>query len=90
MEAPTHSGAGRIVGEQETEHLRWLRQEIGDDLLDAAVIFTGRYTYRRPGHASRREDALMVPVWCPWRFPRTASMIVGRWCPVYGPFDPRS
>jgi len=39
---------GARVGEQEVEHLRGLRQEIGDDPLDAAVIYTGRYAYRRP------------------------------------------
>jgi len=37
---------------------------------------------------------VMVPVWCPRRFPvppdRALSMILGRWCPEYGPFDPRS
>ena len=29
-------------------HLRWLRDRLGDDLLDAVVVTSGRYAYRRP------------------------------------------
>jgi len=36
------------VDERDTTHLRWLRDRLGDDLLDAAVITTGSHAYRRP------------------------------------------
>jgi predicted AAA+ superfamily ATPase len=52
---------GASVGEQEVEHLRWFRQEIGDDLLDAAVIYTGRYAYRRPDGIAVIPAALLAP-----------------------------
>jgi len=29
------------------KHLLWLRQQLGDDLLDAIVIYTGPQAYRR-------------------------------------------
>lgn len=32
---------------QDTRHLRWLADTIGDDLLDSAVITTGTEAYRR-------------------------------------------
>ncbi len=50
-------GDGRIVAleiklsattrEDDTRHIRWLTQTIGDDLLDAAIITTGTEAYRR-------------------------------------------
>ncbi len=43
----------RTVSDDDVRHLRWLRGEIGDDLLDAAVITTG-------AHAYRREDGIAV------------------------------
>jgi uncharacterized protein len=39
---------GRTPGAREVKHLNWLAKELGDDLLDAAVITTGRDAYRRP------------------------------------------
>jgi uncharacterized protein len=36
------------VADTDVRHLRWLRDRIGDDLLDAAVVTTGRAAYRRP------------------------------------------
>ena len=33
--------------ESDFKHLDWLREQIGDDLVDAAVITTGRHAYRR-------------------------------------------
>lgn len=36
------------VGEDDVRHLRWLGNTIGDDLLDAVVVTTGRDAYRRP------------------------------------------
>ncbi|WP_322760849.1 ATP-binding protein [Frankia sp. Cr2] len=35
------------VSDRDTVHLRWLRDRLGDDLLDAAVITTGTHAYRR-------------------------------------------
>lgn len=35
------------VGDKDVRHLHWLRERIGGDLLDAAVITTGPYAYRR-------------------------------------------
>jgi predicted AAA+ superfamily ATPase len=35
------------VSDKDVRHLHWLRAEIGEDLLDAAVITTGPHAYRR-------------------------------------------
>ena len=35
------------VGDEDVRHLRWLGQQLGDELVDAAVITTGPYAYRR-------------------------------------------
>ena len=35
------------VGAEDTKHLRWLRDQLGPDLLDAIVITTGPFAYRR-------------------------------------------
>jgi predicted AAA+ superfamily ATPase len=37
----------RAVDDTDVRHLLWLREQLGDDLLDAAVITTGEYAYRR-------------------------------------------
>lgn len=39
---------GPTPEERDLRHLRWLREHIGDDLADAAVITTGPSAYRRP------------------------------------------
>lgn len=36
-----------LVTHEDVRHLAWLRERIGDDLLDAIVITTGRHAYRR-------------------------------------------
>jgi len=36
------------VSDDDTRHLRWLEDRIGDDLLDAVVVTTGSEAYRRP------------------------------------------
>jgi uncharacterized protein len=51
-------GDGRIVAievklrptarDEDVRHLAWLRQQVGEDLLDAVVITTGTDAYRRP------------------------------------------
>jgi uncharacterized protein len=35
------------IDERDVQHLRWLRQQLGEDLLDAAIITTGSHAYRR-------------------------------------------
>lgn len=35
------------VGAKDVAHLRWLQEELGDDLLDAVVVTTGNSAYRR-------------------------------------------
>lgn len=42
------------IGNQDVRHLRWLREQLGDHLLDAVVIHTGPAAYRRP------EDGIAV------------------------------
>ncbi len=37
----------RDIGGEDTRHLKWLAQQIGDELLDAIVITTGQEAYRR-------------------------------------------
>ncbi|MGB0095669.1 MAG: DUF4143 domain-containing protein [Solirubrobacteraceae bacterium] len=39
---------GQVVEDRDVRHLIWLRNELGDDLSDAAVITTGQAAYRRP------------------------------------------
>jgi uncharacterized protein len=47
--------------DHDTSHLRWLRDRLGDDLLDAAVINTGTHAYRRPDGIAVIPAALLVP-----------------------------
>ncbi|MGH3938195.1 MAG: hypothetical protein ACRDTG_06105 [Pseudonocardiaceae bacterium] len=35
------------VSDTDVKHLRWLRERLGDHLLDSVVITTGRHAYRR-------------------------------------------
>jgi len=37
-----------VPGPADVRHLLWLRDQLGDDLLDAAVITAGAHAYRRP------------------------------------------
>lgn len=37
----------RTVDDTDVRHLLWLRKELGDDLRDAAVVYTGEAAYRR-------------------------------------------
>ncbi|MCP2263424.1 ATP-binding protein [Promicromonospora thailandica] len=37
-----------LPGDKDVKHLRWLREKLGDDLLDAVVVTTGPLAYRRP------------------------------------------
>lgn len=46
---------GRTIGDDDVRHLRWLRERLGDDLLDAVVVTTGPDAYRR------RDGIVVVP-----------------------------
>lgn len=37
----------RSIGDKDVKHLLWLRENLGSDLTDSAVIYTGPYAYRR-------------------------------------------
>lgn len=39
---------GSVLESADVRHLLWLREKLGDDLLDAAVITGGTHAYRRP------------------------------------------
>jgi predicted AAA+ superfamily ATPase len=36
-----------LVNDDDVRHLHWLRERIGDELLDAIVVNTGQHAYRR-------------------------------------------
>jgi hypothetical protein len=38
---------GAIPDDRDVRHLHWLKERIGDDLLDAIVVTTGNFAYRR-------------------------------------------
>lgn len=37
----------RTIDDEDVRHLDWLRARLGDDLLDAIIVSTGPYAYRR-------------------------------------------
>lgn len=45
----------------DVRHLHWLREQVGDDLLDAAVITTGPAAYRRADGIAVVPAALLGP-----------------------------
>lgn len=49
------------VEDRDVKHLVWLREKIGDDLLDAIVISTGSEAYRRPDGIGVVPAALLGP-----------------------------
>ncbi len=49
------------VDDRDTAHLRWLRDRLGDDLLDAVVITTGPHAYRRQDGIAVIPAALLGP-----------------------------
>ena len=42
------------VTDEDVRHLRWLKNELGDEVLDAVVVTPGQFAYRRP------EDGIAV------------------------------
>jgi uncharacterized protein len=51
----------QAVDDRDVRHLRWLREAIGDDLADAAVITTGPAAYRRSDGIAVIPAALLGP-----------------------------
>ncbi|MCY3891394.1 MAG: DUF4143 domain-containing protein [bacterium] len=51
----------QTVSSKDVRHLHWLRDEIGDDLLDAAIITTGPTAYRRNDGIAVVPAALLGP-----------------------------
>ncbi len=49
------------VDDDDITHLRWLREELRDDLLDAVVVTTGPHAYRRPDGIAVVPAALLGP-----------------------------
>jgi len=50
-----------VPDDRDVRHLHWLAQQIGSDLLDAVVITTGPYAYRRPDGIAIVPAALLSP-----------------------------
>lgn len=50
-----------VIGDKEVRHLRWLTDQIGPRLLDAAVVSTGREAYRRRDGIGVIPAALLGP-----------------------------
>jgi uncharacterized protein len=42
---------GTTVDAHDIRHLTWLRQQLGDDLIDSVVVYSGRHAYRMNGVA---------------------------------------
>ena len=49
------------VNDSDVRHLLWLREQIGEDLLDSIVIHTGSQAYRRPDGVAVVPAALLGP-----------------------------
>jgi len=53
--------AGSLVDDRDVRHLLWLRDQIGDDLLDMVVVTSGPYAYRRRDGVAVVPAALLGP-----------------------------
>jgi predicted AAA+ superfamily ATPase len=51
----------RDIGDDDTRHLHWLAERIGDELLDAVIVTTGPEAYRRPDGIAVVPAALLGP-----------------------------
>ncbi len=51
----------RDVGDRDVRHLTWLRDQIGDDLLEAVIVTTGPDAYRRRDGVAVVPAALLGP-----------------------------
>jgi predicted AAA+ superfamily ATPase len=50
-----------VATDKDVRHLQWLREQMGDDLLDAVVVTTGAEAYRRPDGIAAVPAALLGP-----------------------------
>lgn len=50
-----------VVTNDDVKHLLWLREQIGDDLVDSVVVTTGQFAYRRPDGIAVIPAALLGP-----------------------------
>lgn len=49
------------IRDDDVRHLRWLKDQLGDDVLDAIVVTTGADAYRRPDGIGVVPAALLGP-----------------------------
>jgi hypothetical protein len=64
---------GGVPGSADVRHLVWLREQLGDDLLDAAVITTRARAYRQPDGITVFQPLCSGPEYgCGAHFRRTA------------------
>lgn len=52
---------GRDVSDRDVRHLHWLREKVGNDLLDAVAVTTGSHAYRRKDGIAVVPAALLGP-----------------------------
>lgn len=52
---------GRTIDNRDVRHLHWLRDQIGGQLADAAIITTGAHAYRRPDGIAVLPASLLGP-----------------------------
>jgi hypothetical protein len=52
---------GGSVAESDVKHLLWLRDQVGDELIDAIVVHTGPRAYRRTDGIAVVPAALLGP-----------------------------
>jgi uncharacterized protein len=52
---------GQVVDDRDVRHLRWLQDQLGEELVDSVVITTGPAAYRRPDGIAVVPAALLGP-----------------------------
>jgi predicted AAA+ superfamily ATPase len=52
---------GSVVTDRDVSHLRWLKEQLGSDLIDAVVVNTGQDAYRRTDGIAVVPAALLGP-----------------------------
>ncbi|MFT4166482.1 MAG: DUF4143 domain-containing protein [Microlunatus sp.] len=52
--------SGTIV-DKDVRHLNWLKQQLGDRVVDRVVVHAGQYAYRRPDGVAVVPLALLAP-----------------------------
>ncbi|MFM8353329.1 MAG: AAA family ATPase, partial [Gammaproteobacteria bacterium] len=51
----------RTITDHDVRHLVWLKAQLGDELLDALVVYAGQHAYRRPDGIAVVPAALLGP-----------------------------